>query len=82
MWCDCLITFNLFFSLYTYDVSCSLHFKVKMKVSLDWSHKDKKAAIQRTDSDFVHDQLQRDIILQLSHKTLCLLQEELAKVDH
>lgn len=71
MWCDYLITFNFF--LYAYDLFWSLHFKVKMKVNSDWSHEDKKVAIQRADSDLVHGQLHRGVILQLSHKTLCLL---------
>lgn len=82
MWRECDVTawLPLIFFLYAYDLFCSLHFKVKMKVNLDWSQEDKKAAIQRTDSDLVHDQLHRGIILQLFHKTLCLLQEELVKV--
>lgn len=71
MWCDCLIAFNFF--LYAYDLFSGLHFKVKMKVNSDRSHKDKKAAIQKTDSDLVHDQLHGGIILQLCHKTLSSL---------
>lgn len=68
MWCDCLIVFKFF--LYVYDLFCSLHFKVKMKVNSDWSHEDKKTVIQRTDSDLVHYQLHRGIIFQLFHMTL------------
>lgn len=40
-----LLDYFVIFFLYAYDLFCSLHFKVKMKVNSDWSHKDKEAVI-------------------------------------
>lgn len=40
-----LLDYFVNFFLYAYDLFCSLHFKVKMKVNSDWSLKDKEAVI-------------------------------------